>query len=312
MPKRKGAGRASKPPVVKRKASSSRGSSSLSPVKSAGASPGITPNLGLLGSSTGGSATPGGVIDEDALQAITDDINEDVEAMLQVDPEPALPDIGEGGEMDFDLDPAMANEIMEQLQGGQISGEMQVEAEEEDGSKQDTIAEEEDEEEDVEDEDGLESNTVASGPSSAHHLLSFSYPAPASNFLTLSEREKSFKTARFVHCQSPGCGCTEMLPPQGAQLDIMSRAEVEEVLDRDDEDEGDELRTGEGWWRVCGACGHGWEEEGTGHTWPDSVVLAEKNRRGKVVGRIEELLYVSPNDCSPSCIVTYFIRIKPC
>lgn len=302
-PKRKTGGRApSKASQLKRKPSSETGSSPLSPVRSVNQSPAhptFASRSGTLGPSeghTGSNGTPNGVIDEAALQDMTGEIEDDVEMQLLLGAEPvdALPEIGAGDEgMDIDIDAAMADQLMAQLEADPSGGYSVAGVVSQAGEDEEEDEDEDDEEDEEEDGDEDEDDTITAGPSTLPSASLFRYPTPPSNFLTLSEREKSFKSARFLACQSANCDCQEMLPPAGAQLGAMSRAELEEILDRDEEDEGDEERTGEGWWRVCGQCGHGWDEEGAGHTWPAGVSLEERNRRGKVVGRIEELLNVS-------------------
>lgn len=325
MPKRKTGGRSTAKPSqpIKRKASSTPGSSSLSPVKSALPSPAPTSNSnhrnGFSGSLTGSNDTPGAVIDEGALQAITGDIEDDVELQLQMDTELAVPDMNEGGELDLDVDQMMADELMAHIASDQMMEDLgndmlaapteeeladqeeddlahaeEDEDEDEEAGDEDDDEDEEDDDDDEEDdgEEGEENDSNMAGPSNGSTTALYRYPTPPSNFLTLSEREKAFKIARFIPCQSRDCSCLEMIPPAGVEPAIMSRVELEEIMDRDEEDEGDESRTGEGWWRVCGSCGHSWDEEGVGHTWPAGVSLDERNRRGKVVGRIEELLNV--------------------
>lgn len=111
--------------------------------------------------------------------------------------------------------------------------------------------------------------------------IAFRYPASVSDFTTLPEREQQFKIARFVPCQMEGCDCQGLDPPEGSRVSLATREEVEM------EETGEE-----GWWTLCGICGHGWEDEG--HVWGDDVSGPERVRRGKVVGRIEEMLQVCP------------------
>lgn len=308
MPKRRGTGRApSKPAPAKTKPIISQGSSPLSPPKSADPSPGATAFSGAdlaSGSLAGSNGTPSVIIDEGMLQTITDDINDDVEMHLQEESDaPLLPGVEPGDDMDFDIDPLAADELLAQLQSDAIE-----EMAEDEGTVAVPEEEEDEDDDEEEEEDGEEDESNIAGPSTTPLHLPFRYPIPPSNFLTLSEREKAFKSARFIACQTPDCQCEEMVPPPGSQLEIMSRMELEEIMDRDEEDEGDEVRTGEGWWRVCGGCGHSWDEEGVGHTWPPGVSLEERNRRGKVVGRIEEFLNVSLASLGPAGLMG---RITP-
>ncbi|WVR07104.1 hypothetical protein IAU60_004143 [Kwoniella sp. DSM 27419] len=134
--------------------------------------------------------------------------------------------------------------------------------------------------------------------------IKFKYPSSVPDFTTLSDREKKFKVARFIPCTEEGCLCTGLEPPLG---NVVKMSKHEDDDDEDEEDDDDDLdgdismaegdleeqkamwRTGEGWWRRCGICGHGWETN-QGHVWPRDIPPKEKARRGKVVGRIEELL----------------------
>lgn len=136
--------------------------------------------------------------------------------------------------------------------------------------------------------------------------ITFRYPSSVPDFTILSPREKAFKVARFLQCTAPSCACTGLEPPAGRAIRITkhdSSNEDEDDEDEDDdvsmedsenpldfEDKKDEWRTKEGWWRICGKCGHGWESGG--HVWADDVPPKERTRRGKVVGRIEEILEV--------------------
>lgn len=122
-----------------------------------------------------------------------------------------------------------------------------------------------------------------SGESGSYH-----YPAAVADFTKLSSREQAFKVARYIPCTDEGCDCQGLEPPEDAEVKVVSREEAEEV---DMDSEESEEKTREGWWRVCGKCGHGWE--GEGHVWAEQVDTGERLRRSRVVGRIEELLQVS-------------------
>ncbi|WVQ99466.1 hypothetical protein IAU59_006601 [Kwoniella sp. CBS 9459] len=143
--------------------------------------------------------------------------------------------------------------------------------------------------------------------------LKFKYPAAVADFTKLSEREKSFKVARYLKCTVPECDCGGLEPPLGNIIKISKARDQDDEEDDDEEDEDDEnendnendgdvsmngenfeerknlWKTEEGWWKICGICGHGWGK-GQGHTWEEDVDKAERVRRGKVVGRIEEIL----------------------
>ncbi|OXG24839.1 histone acetyltransferase [Cryptococcus neoformans Tu401-1] len=134
--------------------------------------------------------------------------------------------------------------------------------------------------------------------------ITFRYPSSVPDFTILSQREKAFKVARFLQCTAPSCACTGLEPPAGGTIRITKHGTSNEDEDDEDEDDDvsiedsenpldfedrkDEWRTKEGWWRTCGKCGHGWESGG--HVWAADVPPKERTRRGKVVGRIEEIL----------------------
>lgn len=129
--------------------------------------------------------------------------------------------------------------------------------------------------------------------------LTFRYPSAVKDFTTLQPREKAFKVARFLQCQSDGCECPGLEPPMGRSVVRVTRKEMQkqekEKFETDVDMEGVEAwRSDEGWWKRCGRCGHGWEDTQSraGHVWAEGVNEAERRRREKVVGRIEELLQV--------------------
>lgn len=82
----------------------------------------------------------------------------------------------------------------------------------------------------------------------------------------------------------------------GGSIDVDVDADVDMDGEEADEEALEVWRTPEGWWKRCGRCDHGWEGEEVvddgGHVWGDDVSESERRRRGKVVGRIEELLQV--------------------
>ncbi|OCF40322.1 histone acetyltransferase [Kwoniella heveanensis CBS 569] len=141
--------------------------------------------------------------------------------------------------------------------------------------------------------------------------LRFKYPAAAPDFTKLSEREKSFKVARYLTCTVPDCNCAGLEPPLGNVIKISKPRDQDDEEDEEDDDDDDDnenendgdismneenyeerknmWKTAEGWWKICGICGHGWGK-GQGHTWEEDVDKSERVRRGKVVGRIEEIL----------------------
>jgi len=118
----------------------------------------------------------------------------------------------------------------------------------------------------------------------------FRYPASVPDFTELSDREKTFKVARSLRCTVDGCDCLGLEPPEGNEVVLTTREEMDGDVNMSGDDS---WRTDEGWWRRCGRCRHGWEE-GEGHVFPDDVTAAERTRRGKVVGRVEEILQVRP------------------
>jgi hypothetical protein len=121
------------------------------------------------------------------------------------------------------------------------------------------------------------------GPSSS---MEYHYPAPIDNYADVPTREKQFRAGRFLPCQVAGCTCTGMEPPHGAIIHISVGEPMDPAVVK-----ASKNMTAEGWWRTCGICGHGWE--GTGHVFPDRVDGSERERRGRVMSRIEEMLAVS-------------------
>ncbi|WWC62045.1 uncharacterized protein I303_104633 [Kwoniella dejecticola CBS 10117] len=132
--------------------------------------------------------------------------------------------------------------------------------------------------------------------------LRFKYPKAVPDILKVSAGERAFKTARFVKCQVPECTCEGLEPPAGHPIKLVGHNHDEDEEDDDEDEDGDgditmseemeerkkRWRTSKGWWKLCGACGHGWE--GEGHVFPKDVNPDERRRRTKTVGRIEELL----------------------
>jgi histone acetyltransferase len=107
------------------------------------------------------------------------------------------------------------------------------------------------------------------------------------DFTALPDREKAFKVARFVSCTAKGCDCSGLVPPEDTEIVLVSREQM--IMEGGYKGSG---MTGEGWWSTCGICGHGWEGD-SGHVFPAGLAKEEKVRRGRAVGRIEELLQVS-------------------
>ena len=166
---------------------------------------------------------------------------------------------------------------------GDEEGE-EEEAEEDEDAEDDEEEEEEEEEED-DDEAGDEDDDVEvddEGQSSTYR-----YPPAVPDFGALPDREKRFKLARYFPYTMPHCKCLGLVPPAGSEVELQPRDQVDGDEDVEMNGEDDD-RTPEGWWRECGECGHGWEDGG--HVLPHGLDQTEKARRGRVVGRIEELL----------------------
>ncbi len=127
----------------------------------------------------------------------------------------------------------------------------------------------------------------------------FTYPAAVPDISVLSNRIQSFKLARWLKCRTEGCDCSGLRPPPNVK--VVLEDEVGEG--NEDEEEDDEMDDGEDvkgkksvvekLWEICGSCGHGWasaSEEHGGHLLPEEVDTAERDRRRRVIGRVEELL----------------------
>ncbi|KAK8864466.1 hypothetical protein IAR55_001715 [Kwoniella newhampshirensis] len=327
---------------------SSRGSSSLSPIKSAHGSvtedpddkEGDDADDDIAGDREEGGEDDGGQDDEtvglgdmggegdgdggmDFDFDLSAGIDEALEELRGVGDQQELRD-GEAGDVDGDEDEDEdEDEDVEDGDGNDEEDEDEDgdddDDEDDDGDEDEEDEEDNDEEEEDEDEDGDEDDeededegkvdeaegekAIMTGKDlSCPEHLKFKYPSSVPDFTILSDREKAFKIARFLPCTADDCDCTGLLPPPERPVKIVGHQDEEDGDDdEDDEDvDGDVSmeeteerkqiwRTDEGWWRVCGECGHGWEE-GKGHLFEEKVGAKERNRRGKVVGRIEELL----------------------
>ncbi|WVQ80803.1 hypothetical protein IAT38_002909 [Cryptococcus sp. DSM 104549] len=197
----------------------------------------------------------------------------------------------------------------EEVEDGVEAEEDEEEADEEE--QEDEQDEGDGEEEDVEEVDGQEDeDTVDQEPSpkeednSCPSGVRFRYPQAVGDFASISDRERAFKVARFLPCTAEGCSCEGLEPPPDKPIKIVGH-EDEDEEDEDEDEDGDVSmedaeasadlerrrklwRTEDGWWKLCGKCGHGWEAGG--HVWAKDVPPKERTRRGKVVGRIEEIL----------------------
>ena len=198
--------------------------------------------------------------------------------------------------------------------------EVDAEEEDEDDGEVDEEEEEEDEDEEDEDEDEDVEMAVVEPDASAQPEdeapeddeeheeheepvcppgTSFKYPPAVPDFSVLPDRVQRFKKARFTSCTDQGCTCPGLVPPIGAVINP-GCAEGDEEEDEEDDD-GEDLkrwRTPEGYWRACGECGHGWEST-RGHVGSMRETAEEGRRKGRVIGRIEELLNVRalPSTC---------------
>jgi hypothetical protein len=137
------------------------------------------------------------------------------------------------------------------------------------------------------DNDNLFESRLEPESSSGPSRIPYRYPASVEDWMTLPDREQAFKVARFLKCTEAGCNCQGLVPPAGANIVVVPREEVDIIELVPVTIKG---RTGRGWWEICGRCGHSWGD--SGHIWPKDLSLVERNRRGTVVGRIEELLQV--------------------
>lgn len=174
-----------------------------------------------------------------------------------------------------------------------------------DGDEEDGDDDAEDEDEDDDDEEDGDADEDDDGTQRDEWVdcpedMTFRYPSAVPDFSLLDGREQEFKLARFLHCQAEDCTCEGLEPPMSSspELKEVSREEIEsgELEDLDvpegvEEGAVEKWRSEEGWWRRCGRCGHGWE--GDGHVFAADESSGEKIRKGRVVGRIEELLQVS-------------------
>ncbi|ORY33986.1 hypothetical protein BCR39DRAFT_518041 [Naematelia encephala] len=272
-------------------ASSSHGSSSLSPIKSTHSLDPEDDNE----ENDGSERDIGGELAQ--LVADVEEENEDREEEL-------AGFVGEDDEEDRGVEGIDEEDNDEAEDGDDDENDDDDDEEEEGDEEEDEEEDEEDEdegengdEEDGDEEDGDENATQATelqsnsnGEPSAPR--SFIYPSSVPDFTELPEREQRFKLARFMACTVEGCTCEGLEPPEGSSVRLVSRAEMDEKdgdVDMDGEGEGD----GNGWWNTCGICGHGWDVDGEGedgHVLPGGLSAQERTRRGKVVGRIEELL----------------------
>jgi len=177
--------------------------------------------------------------------------------------------------------------------------EEDAEEDEDDGEEEDEDEDEDDEEEEDEDEAEEDDGPPREEWVDCPEEMTFRYPASVADFNSLTPREQAFKCARFLPCQAEGCLCEGLEPPMSStpELQIVSRAdidggELEDLEAPDGAEDGavEKWRSEEGWWRHCGRCGHGWE--GGGHVFAADESRAERVRKGRVVGRIEEFLDV--------------------
>lgn len=293
---------------------STRSSSSLSPVRSnaseAESDAGDTPVTALeandeddedaVEAAAGDTIDVGGeeeeVEEEGAREEATEEASTEDDAnvagMEEVEDNEDAEEDEDEEEEDGDEDEEEEDEGEEEEEEGE-----EEEGEEEEGEEADEADEDEDDEEEEEedDDDDAQPKKVNAPSLSAPTGIKFRYPPAVEDITTVSDRERAFKTARFVGCTIDGCDCSGLEPPSGSKITIAR--ETDDVDMNGGEDGVDEevlrsWRTDEGWWKRCGVCGHGWEDDG-GHVFEDDVPDVERRRREKVVGRIEELLQVS-------------------
>lgn len=217
---------------------------------------------------------------------------------------------GQGNEGDVDMDGTESGGVIEvedddEEDDDEEGGEEEEDGEDEDGEDEDGDDDAEDEDDDDDEEEDGDADEDDDGDQRDEWVdcpedMTFRYPSAVPDFSLLDGREQEFKLARFLHCQSEDCTCEGLEPPMSSspELKEISREEIEsgELEDLDvpegvEEGAVEKWRSEEGWWRRCGRCGHGWE--GDGHVFAPDEASGEKIRKGRVVGRIEELLQVS-------------------
>lgn len=198
-----------------------------------------------------------------------------------------------GGALEDEEEEDEDGEDEEDAEEGDEDEDGEDEEDEEDGEDEDG---EEDEEAEDEDDDGTQRDEWVDCPEE----IVFRYPAAVPDFTTLDEREQQFKVARFMRCQAEDCTCEGLEPPMSSSPELrevsreaLDSGDMEELEVPDGVEDGavEKWRSEEGWWRRCGRCGHGWEVDG--HVFDIDEAAGEKVRKGRVVGRIEELLQVS-------------------
>lgn len=275
-------------------ASSSHGSSSLSPVQSAHSEL---------------SHDQDDAAEQEAAPVVqtNDDKDEDTE-MGAADEEVGdegedVEGVGEG-EGDDGEDDEEEDGDEEEEEGGDEEDEEEDGEEDDEEEEEDSDDDEEgDEEEEADDGETKPAEPMFEPPAAVEDTDNeeslFRYPEAVPDFNTLSVREQAFKAARFLKCQQDDCDCAGLEPPGAGTVRQITRFEAEQTTEADAASLENEQRTKEGWWRFCGACSHGWEDEG--HVWDEGVDAGERLRRGRVIGRIEELLQVrGPEPCLSS------------
>lgn len=267
--------------------SSSHGSSSLSPVQSAHSEL---------------SHDQDEAEEQQPAPPIEQDEDQDEDTEMGVADEEAE----DGGEDEEDAGEAEGDEGEEDDEEDGDDEEEDGNDEEEDDEDEENEEDEEDESDDDEEEEGDEEEEAADAAKARpaeqtvvepeivedddQEESLFRYPEAVPDFSALSAREKAFKAARFLKCQQDDCDCAGLEPPGAGTVRQITRLEAEQATGDDAAGLENDQRTKEGWWKFCGACSHGWEDEG--HVWAEGVDAGERLRRRRVIGRIEELLQV--------------------
>ena len=289
---------------------SSHGSSSLSPARNEELDEPITGMFHSGDLDMGeGEGDVGDVADLGDLGVELDLNPDDLENIVkQMGDNGELAGLGLGEDVEMTGGEDEGDGTVEDDDDGEVGTEDNEGAEEEDGEDNEEEDGDEDskdlDHDDDEDEDEEESKSKTLATTKPSEVASsskpvFRYPPAVPDWTALPSREKLFKVARFLKCTETDCDCTGMEPPQNADVVLGSRDDQAPSVAADDDE-----RTQEGWWKYCGACSHGWEDSGQGgHIWPPNLAEAEKTRRGKVAGRIEELLQVGPT-CLPLLQIT--------
>ena len=266
-------------PVPSESSATSRGSSSLSPAKSAQSLE--VEDESMIGNLLGAydsSPEPDMAEDIDLSGINPDTTGADEEMGEAEDADEEDGDEGNGnGAVDGEDDDDEEDDDEDEGDEGDEEEDGEDGEEGDDGEDRDDGDEDEDDDEDDNDDEDGETLSDKQKPS-------YGYPAAVADLTKVPEDHKRFKVARFMACTLAGCGCPGLVPPAGSDIAIIDAQEAlesPEIVRR---------------WKQCGDCGHGWEGL-QGHVLPSGLNAEERTRRIKVVGRIEELLQVSTASC---------------